>query len=359
MKLSSWIHGTALAALIAVASIVPAQDAPAAPKATSPANAILKMETTLGDIYLELDGAKAPISTMNFVQYAKDKYYDGTIFHRVMDGFMIQGGGYDVNLAEKKSGLRAPIKNEWKNGLKNARGTIAMARTQVADSATSQFFINVVNNDMLDQANDGAAYAVFGSVVQGLDVVDKIRQTPVKNDPRLPMGKVVPETPVVIKSVTVVEFNEEAAKQAAAESEAALAKAMAEEKVKGENELQDRIKFTNDAKEKGTKKASGLIYHSLKDGEGDFPKPTSNVTVHYTGWFLDGKKFDSSVDRGEKATFPLNRVIAGWTEGVQLMKPGGKAILVIPGDLAYGKRPPPGIPPDATLTFEIELFDVK
>jgi len=348
MKLSSWIHGTALAALLAVASMLPAQDAPAAPKAKSPANAIIKMETSLGDIYLELDGEKAPISTMNFVQYAKDKYYEGTIFHRVIDGFMIQGGGFDVNLAEKKEGLRAPIKNEWKNGLKNARGTIAMARTQVADSATSQFFINVVDNQMLDQANDGAAYAVFGSVVQGMDVVDKIRTTPLKDDSRLPMGKVVPATPVVIKSVTVVEFNQEAAE-----------KAVSETKAKGEKELQDRIKFTNDAKEKGEKKASGLIYHSLKDGEGEFPKPTNNVTVHYTGWFLDGKKFDSSVDRGEKATFPLNRVIAGWTEGVQLMKPGGKAILVIPGDLAYGKRPPPGIPPDATLTFEIELFDVK
>ena len=140
----------------------------------------VKMETTLGDIVLELDAEKAPISTLNFIQYAQDKYYDGTIFHRVMAGFMIQGGGFTVD-QKKTEGLREGIKNEWKNELKNRRGTIAMARMGGRpDSATAQFFINVVDNASLNQARDGAAYAVFGKVVEGMETVDKIRDVAVE-----------------------------------------------------------------------------------------------------------------------------------------------------------------------------------
>lgn len=165
----------------------------------------VKMETSLGDIVLELNAEKAPITVDNFLQYVDAGYFDGTIFHRVMSTFMIQGGGYMPDLKEKKEGQRPPIKNEWKNGLKNDRGTIAMARSG-PDTATSQFFINVVNNDRLSEAQaDGAAYCVFGKVVEGMETVDKIKDTEVKTDPKLPMGKVVPVEPVVIKSVKRVE----------------------------------------------------------------------------------------------------------------------------------------------------------
>ena len=131
------------------------------------------MQTTKGDIVLALDQDKAPISVANFLQYVDDGHYDGTIFHRVIAHFMIQGGGFTADMRQKST--RAPIKNEWKNGLKNTRGTVSMARTRIADSATCQFFINVVDNGFLDQPNDGAAYAVFGKVVAGMDVVDAIR----------------------------------------------------------------------------------------------------------------------------------------------------------------------------------------
>jgi len=120
------------------------------------------MQTTKGDIVLALDQDKAPISVANFLQYVDDGHYDGTIFHRVIAHFMIQGGGFTADMRQKST--RAPIKNEWKNGLKNTRGTVSMARTRIADSATCQFFINVVDNGFLDQPNDGAAYAVFGTV---------------------------------------------------------------------------------------------------------------------------------------------------------------------------------------------------
>ncbi len=166
-------------------------------------NPKVTLETTLGNIVLELDAVKAPISTANFLQYAKEGFYNGTIFHRVMPGFMIQGGGMDKDLNKKTAGMHSPIKNEWENGLKNVIGTISMARTSAPDSATSQFFINVVDNASLDVPRGGAAYAVFGKVVEGMDVVEKIRNTPTENNPKYPGGKVVPVTPVIIKSAIV------------------------------------------------------------------------------------------------------------------------------------------------------------
>jgi peptidyl-prolyl cis-trans isomerase A (cyclophilin A) len=133
----------------------------------------VRVATTMGDIFIELDGVKAPISVENFLKYVDSKHYDGTIFHRVIPTFMVQGGGFDDAMKQKPT--NAPIQNEWQNGLKNIRGSVAAARSAVANSATSQFFINLVDNAFLDQPRDGAGYAVFGRVVTGMDVVDKIK----------------------------------------------------------------------------------------------------------------------------------------------------------------------------------------
>jgi len=137
---------------------------------------VVVIKTSVGDITLTLDEEKAPITVANFLQYAKDGHYAGTIFHRVIDGFMIQGGGMTADMKPKKT--RASIKNESSNGLKNVKYSVAMARTNVPDSATSQFFINTKDNDFLnkDQSGDGVGYAVFGMVTDGLDVVDKINK---------------------------------------------------------------------------------------------------------------------------------------------------------------------------------------
>ena len=158
----------------------------------------VKLSTTAGDIVVELDAAKAPKSVANFVQYVKAGHYTNTVFHRVIDSFMIQGGGMTADLAEKPT--RAPIPLEAGNGLSNLRGTLAMARTGVPDSATAQFFINVVDNPRLDTA--GGGYAVFGKVVEGMDVVDKIRMVPVGN--KGPYQN-VPVTPVIVKQATLQE----------------------------------------------------------------------------------------------------------------------------------------------------------
>ncbi len=153
------------------------------------------LQTSHGDIILALDDAKAPITVQNFLEYVDAGHYDGTIFHRVIDGFMIQGGGFTPEMQQKTT--RANIKNEWKNGLKNKRGAIAMARLGGnPDSASSQFFINLKDNGFLDQAqSDGAAYAAFGEVVKGMDVVDKIKVVKTKNQGG--HGD-VPVTPVLV-----------------------------------------------------------------------------------------------------------------------------------------------------------------
>ena len=186
----------AVCALSAVADAAkPA--AKAAPSASSKSPVVV-MKTSLGSIKIELHQEKAPISVDNFLKYVNEKHYDGLVFHRVIANFMIQGGGYDKSLAEKKP--RPSIKNESKNGLKNVRGSIAMARTSVPDSATSQFYINVVDNPNLDYPSfDGVGYAVFGRVIEGMDVVDKIRN--VKTGPKGPFGSDVPQETVVIESV--------------------------------------------------------------------------------------------------------------------------------------------------------------
>jgi len=160
------------------------------------------LKTSAGTIRLELYPAKAPKTVANFLQYVKDGHYDGTIFHRVIPGFMIQGGGFDGSFKQKAT--RDPIQNEAKNGLKNDLGTLAMARTSAPHSASAQFFINVKDNDFLNAAaaQDGWGYAVFGKVVSGMDVVTKIAATPTGAGG--PFRSDVPRAAVVIQSATVV-----------------------------------------------------------------------------------------------------------------------------------------------------------
>lgn len=172
----------------------------AAEKPAAPARPGVVIKTNHGDIEVELYPDKAPKTVENFLAYANAKHYDGTIFHRVIRGFMIQGGGFDTDRKQKKT--NAPIKNEADNGLKNERGTVAMARTSVPDSATAQFFVNTVDNEFLNfkaPTVQGYGYAVFGRVVGGMDVVDKIESTATANQGGAFQN--LPTEPVIIESV--------------------------------------------------------------------------------------------------------------------------------------------------------------
>jgi cyclophilin family peptidyl-prolyl cis-trans isomerase len=199
----------ALVAAFAVAIALPLQAAdepaksPTHPSScTAKGNAPMKVKltTSMGPIVIELNKEKAPISTENFIKYVESGHYNGTVFHRVIDGFMIQGGGMSKDMRQKPT--NPPIKNESTNGLKNLNYTVAMARTNAPDSATSQFFINVKDNDFLDFRSDSSpGYAVFGKVVEGKEVVDKIKKVPTGNS----MGhENVPTTPVVIEKAECV-----------------------------------------------------------------------------------------------------------------------------------------------------------
>lgn len=318
----------------------------------------LRMKTTLGEITLELDAEKAPISTLNFIQYAQSNFYDGTVFHRVMPNFMIQGGGFTKTIDQKTEGLRPPIKNEWKNGLKNVRGTISMARTEKPDSATAQFFINVVDNPFLNQPNPRtgyAGYAVFGKVVQGLDIVDKIRNVETQEHPKYPGGKVVPVEPIVIESVRIVgEYDLQTLQKKVSDSEKAAAAKTAAKAAK------QKAFLTENAKKEGVKTTdSGLQYRILQPGKGPKPKATDKVQIHYRGQLIDGTEFDSSYSRNTPATFSLNQVIPGFGEGLQQINVGGKAELFIPAKLGYKDRSVGNvIPPNSTLVFEVELLQI-
>jgi len=184
------LNALALTAMFSVAPLASAEEAPK-----------VKLTTSMGDIVVQLNPEKAPKTVANFLQYVREKHYDGTIFHRVIDGFMIQGGGFTADMVQKP--MRAPIPLEASNGLKNDKYTIAMARTSAPDSATAQFFINVNDNAMLNAPQpDGHGYAVFGKVVEGQEVVDKIKAVAVSN--KGPYQN-VPNTPVTINSATVVQ----------------------------------------------------------------------------------------------------------------------------------------------------------
>jgi len=198
-----------LAALIGLLSFnASAADAPKDVVKPAVSEAVTAMprvlfETSLGNIVVELDAKAAPKTVANFLQYVRDKHYDGTIFHRVIPGFMAQGGGFDVSYTQKPT--RAPVENEAANGLKNTRGTIAMARTGAPHSATSQFFINTVDNAFLDYKSptpQGYGYTVFGKVIEGMDIVEKIEKTPTGSGG--PFRSDVPRETVLIKQARVL-----------------------------------------------------------------------------------------------------------------------------------------------------------
>jgi peptidyl-prolyl cis-trans isomerase A (cyclophilin A) len=186
------LHGLTLAAAAAPTGCVQRTGRPTPGKSSFP---VVVIETSQGTIRAELWPDKAPITVENFLRYVEEGHYDGTIFHRCIRGFMIQGGGYLANMQERET--RAPIKNEADNGLRNLRGTLAMARTSAVHSATDEFFINTVDNRFLDHGVRDFGYAVFGKVIEGMDVADGIERAPVVGDPR--DGR--PEKPVVIQSI--------------------------------------------------------------------------------------------------------------------------------------------------------------
>jgi peptidyl-prolyl cis-trans isomerase A (cyclophilin A) len=305
-----------------------------------------KMSTNRGDIYLQLEFEKTPMTTANFVGLSEGTikntakadgvpFYDGLIFHRVIPNFMVQGGD-PQGTGQGGPGYKFP--DEFDTTLKHVGpGVFSMANAGPGTNG-SQFFITHVKTDWLD-----GKHTVFGHVVKGQEVVDAIKQGD------------------TLKTITILRKGKKAEAFDAPkvfEFEKGNVSKKAEEKAKAAQAAMD--KELNEKYGSAKTTASGLRYIVEKEGTGASPIATNQVTVHYTGTLLNGKKFDSSVDRGQPATFPLNQVIKGWTEGLQLMKVGGKTKFIIPPDLGYGAQGAQGvIPPNAWLVFDVELLDVK
>lgn len=306
------------------------------------------INTNRGDIFLVLEMKKTPMTVANFVGLAEGKiannkkaagipFYDGLKFHRVIPNFMIQGG---CPLGNGSGDPGYKFADEIDTTLKHVGpGILSMANSGGGASNGSQFFITHVKTDWLD-----GKHTVFGHVLEGMDVVNKIQG----ND--------------TINTISILRKGKEA--QAfdapavfAKTQEVAKEKAAAKEK----EELVAIEKALNENYKDAKVTASGLRYIVITEGSGASPVATSKVTVHYTGTFLvNGKKFDSSVDRGQPAVFGLNQVIKGWTEGIQLMKPGAKYKFIVPSNLAYGDQGhPAGIPPKSWLVFDVELISFE
>jgi FKBP-type peptidyl-prolyl cis-trans isomerase len=310
---------------------------------TQPEGMYARFETNKGSIYTLLEFKKTPLTVANFVGLAEGKikntaksegtpYYNGLKFHRVIKDFMIQGG-CPLGTGTGDPGYK--FADEIDPTLKHTGpGILSMANAGPGTNG-SQFFITHVATPWLD-----GKHTVFGHVIQGQDVVNNIAQ----NDTLISL--------VILRKGAEAKAFDAAKTFATEQSNMALKIKQKEEKMAVEAEKL-KMEYTNVT-------ASGLRYIVLKEGTGAKPTASSNVKVHYTGSFLDGNIFDSSVQRGEPIDFGLNQVIKGWTEGVQLMKEGAKYKFYIPYQLAYGEQGYPGaIPPKSDLIFEVELLKVN
>lgn len=323
------------------------------------------LDTTKGKIVIKLEYEKTPMTVANFVGLAegtKDsnkpkgtKFYDGVIFHRVIPGFMIQGGDPD---GTGRGGPGYNFPDEFDPSLRHdGPGVLSMANAGPGTNG-SQFFITLGPTPHLNDK-----HSVFGRVVEGQDVVTAIGAVSRNRSDK-------PDTDVVMKTVTIERVGDQAkafkADQAAfdklmsgiSEREAARQKAAIAAQAKQLETVIADLKKKHGDKEVVTT-GSGLKYIVLASGSGDAPKKGTTIKAHYTGTFLDGKKFDSSVDRGQPIEFPVGvgRVIPGWDEALASMTKGEKRILFIPSDLAYGSRGVGPIAPNTPLIFEVELLD--
>jgi len=326
--------------------------AEAIPAAQPSMNPVVEIDTSLGSFRVTLDAYAAPVTVMNFVDYANAGFYNGTIFHRVINSTMIQGGAMTPSMKRKTVGLRDPIINEWDTGLKNKQWTIGMVRRPgVFESAQAEFYINLVDHAALDMPTDGSGYCAFGIVTSGFDTIERIRNTPVGPHPDYADGRsaVVPVKPVVIESIRVIgPLDREKAEARAAELDDLR-----------RNGVQRMVeKYEAESHSKAVRSDTGLIYIDLVVGKGATPDENSNVEATYTGWFINGAEFESQIDK--PVLWQVPNLIAGLKEGILTMAEGGRRAIIVPPELAYGSGGIPGkIPPNSTLVYEVDLLEIK
>ncbi|MGB0715159.1 MAG: peptidylprolyl isomerase [Phycisphaerae bacterium] len=346
----------------------PNDSAKMAPEAENPV--LVELDTNRGTILLELNPDLAPITVSNFMQYVKDGFYNGTVFHRVVPGELIQAGRFGKGMENRKEGLREPISSESNNGLANMRGTIAMAHQGLPNSATAEFFINVSDNAGRLDFTPGkhAGYTVFGRIIRGLKVVDSISDGEIGTHPKIGAGQVkcVPAKEVVINKASLRGTDAWALVEKLAEEKRALIEYKLRQNERTETEwINDYIKQTEEIYGlKFEDTDDGLSFMDLARGLGPEPFDGGSVQFAYTGKLLKGlTEFETNVNAPFLTYYELDRLIPGLRMALLSMNVGGKRLAIIPPHLAFGEDGIPRgnnpIPPNATLVYEIELLDIK
>ncbi len=331
-----------------------------------PAKPRVHIVTNFGDIVVDLDGEAAPCTTANFVRYVREGYYVGTLFHRVMKDYIVQGGGYTPGFEPKTDGVGKPIKLESDNGLSHLRGTIAMARGNLPNSATTQFFINLDDNSRRLNFSPGRrdpGHAVFGTVVGGMAVVDKIANTPVGPHAKYGAGKlaVVPTDNVVIKSTTLL--NPDSAgpiEEACADLDRPAEPAIPQE------ELVERFKKTAEAKTGLSFQTTdeGWSYIDVRSGRGPSPTADDRISIHWIARLADGSVIENTYELAQPPDRNVSRLIEGLQMAITTMNVGGLRTAIIPPELAFKEKGiaqgnPPLIPPNAWVIYDLELLDLR
>ena len=326
---------------------------------------LVAINTNLGEFVVELDAELAPRTAINFARNAQDGIYDGTVFHRVVAGSVIQGGDYLPSMEPKDRATRDALPFEGHSELSNVRGTIAMARSAKPSAPPTQFFINLVDNSAaLDHGTRRRGYAVFGHVVEGMATVDRISETAVASHRKYAAGRlaVVPVEPVVIKTVRPVNPDDlTRLREAVAANDRRIAEEADRARWAAEHWLEDYIaQAEKEAGREFTTTESGLRYIDRRTGKGPVPTIHDRVEVHYQGMLTDGTEFETSYHAAFPSIFEVGRVNLGWQEALQTMHVGSLRTIIVPPDLAFGEGGIPGhIPPNATLIYDIDLLDLK
>ncbi len=333
----------------------------------SPADGLhprVRMTTTLGDMTVELDATTAPESVINLMDYVSKRYYDGLVFHRVLEGKLIQGGKFTPDMKPRENGLRPGINLEWTEDMRHRRGTVAMFhKFNVPNSTQAEFFINTRNNQSLSDSRDFGGYTVIGRIVDGMDVADKISEASLSTHPNFAKGRLatVPVSPIIIKTMRLEgDYDREAAQGVVKALQAETERLRQAAIDANQQAFDDAIaRLEKRAGTKFTATESGLQYAMIREGTGAYPLLGDTIMYHYQVTGLDGRDIESTY-RGEKAPHKkLSNLVQGLEEGVAMMREGGKWMFIMPPQLAFGDRGVPDrIAPGETVVFEFELFEI-
>ncbi len=330
----------------------PKSTAPVAPS-TDPLRPRVIIETTLGEIIAELDGDKAPATALHFLRCAESGYYDGTIFHRVLEGSMIQGGQFTPDMEAGPGEVSRDVEINWLGTLPSKRGTIGLVRPRdLPPVGAAEFFINVTDNPELDGTETRALFNVFGRVVEGMDTVERINLVSVGIHAKYANGQsaVVPLEPVVIRSIRPL---------VSVDFERLVALATAASKRADSRLAGLRAQLETQTGRSWVISESGLQYIDLLIGPGPPPLLSGSVNIQYRGTLVDGTTFEDTFQSGP-LTREMSKLIVGLREGVLTMNEGGRRTMIIPPELGFGAFGVPGrIPSDATIIFDLELLEVK